>query len=487
MDINVCKILSQLVEFIMPKQILTLNDFSGGINSVKDPRDIKVNELAVAQNIMVDEQGAVRTPGGWVSIDSPTNISPQAATLVGGYGLEILESDYETEPITITGISNIDLGVLGYIAMWDSITSFADLGGTPNKVRVTTSANHGMSEDDPVAISGTTNYEGEYTATNIAANTFDIEHPWDGDDATGSWLLRCGILFPPGSEIMITGSTNNDGFYVIRETNDTDAQATKTVATAIASFTAETDISCTIKRLPKEETLVLLSDADNNKIDTYSKNQNAWTNNQIDLVDTGTLDNSGKIVYYAIDGAIRASDAEFGNGSKVSWFGYIKRTHFEMTKDANSAQDDYFDFFEKDNKLSPPTYGVIYDTAFYPPANSGFNITVTHTANDNSDWENTAYEIAFSFIYDGNQESLLYIPSETFTPDKGDSVTVIVRAQTDATGYNPRISGGRVYARKNGSDDAWFLLTDIDMRRGGRATLDGDFSAWTTVSTTTTS
>ncbi|MBC8549764.1 MAG: hypothetical protein H8D23_08935, partial [Candidatus Brocadiales bacterium] len=100
MDINVCKILSQLVEFIMPKQILTLNDFSGGINSVKDPRDIKVNELAVAQNIMVDEQGAVRTPGGWVSIDSPTNISPQAATLVGGYGLEILESDYETEPIT---------------------------------------------------------------------------------------------------------------------------------------------------------------------------------------------------------------------------------------------------------------------------------------------------------------------------------------------------------------------------------------------------
>jgi len=28
----------------MPKQILTLNDFSGGINNLKDPRDIKLNE-----------------------------------------------------------------------------------------------------------------------------------------------------------------------------------------------------------------------------------------------------------------------------------------------------------------------------------------------------------------------------------------------------------------------------------------------------------
>lgn len=29
----------------MPKQSLVLNDFSGGINSVKDPRDLSDNEL----------------------------------------------------------------------------------------------------------------------------------------------------------------------------------------------------------------------------------------------------------------------------------------------------------------------------------------------------------------------------------------------------------------------------------------------------------
>ena len=460
----------------------TLNDFSGGLNTVKDPRDIKNNELVAAQNIMVDEQGAVRTVGGMVSIDSPANISPKAATLVGGYGLAMLESDYETEPVSITGVSNIDLGALGQIAMHDFITVFADAGG--GEVTVTTTANHGMSEGDPVAISSTTNYDGTYTATNITSDTFRITHSWDGDDGTGSWLVRCGVLFPPGSEIIISGSASSDGYYTVRETDNTSAQATKTIAIVTGAVSAETDISCTVTSLPKEEILLLLSDADNGEIDSYSKNQDTWTDNQIDLVISGTLDNASRMVFYSIDGAIRATDSEFIGGSRIRWFGQIKRTHFGGT----TAEDNYFNFFEKDNKLSAPTAGEIH-ASNYPTSNSGFNITVTHTANSESLWENTAYQVAFSFIYDGNQESLLYIPSanHTFTPDAGDSVTVVVRARTVSSGYNPRISGGRVYAKVSGSDEAWFVLCDIDMRRGARATLDGDYTAWTSVSSTTTS
>jgi len=466
----------------MPKQMYTLNDFSGGLNTVKDPRDIKNNELVTAQNIMVDEQGAVRTVGGMVAhteLLSPT----QAATLVGGYGLAMLESDYETESVSITGISNIDLGTLGYIAMHDLITAFANTGG--GEVTVTTSANHGMSEDDPVAIASTTNYDGNYTATSITSNTFRITHSWEGNDATGSWLVRCGVLFPPGSELIISGSSSSDGFYTIREATDTSAEATKTVAVVgSGGLSAETDISCTITSLPKEEILLLLSDADNGKVDSYSKNQDTWTNNQIDLIISGNLDNSSRVVFYSIDGAIRASDSEFLGSSRIRWFGQIKRIHFGGT----TAKDFYFDFFEKDNKLSPPTVGLIHASS-YPTVNSGFHITVTHTANTNSVWESTAYQVAFSFIYDGNQESLLYIPtaSHTFTPDAGDSVTIVVRAQTNSTGYNPRISGGRVYAKVSGSDEEWFLLCDIDMRRGARATLSGDYEPWASVSGTTTS
>ena len=47
----------------MPKQIIEINPFHGGLNNNGDPRDIKVEELSQAQDIMVDEIGKVRTMG----------------------------------------------------------------------------------------------------------------------------------------------------------------------------------------------------------------------------------------------------------------------------------------------------------------------------------------------------------------------------------------------------------------------------------------
>jgi len=467
----------------MAKQVLTLNDFSGGLNTVKDPRDIKNNELVTAQNIMVDEQGAVRTVGGMVA-HTELALPVQAATLVGGYGLAMLESDYETEPVSYTAISNITFNSSGFLEGRTAISAFADAGGDPNKVTVTTSAAHGYSENESVNINNTTNYNGNYTITNVASTTYRIEHSFDGNDGTGRSNIRFGVKFPAGTEIKISGTSDNNGFYTVKYT--TDVFMYLNVDAGIGALTGETVTSATILSLPKEDVLIILSDADNNNVDSYSKSQDVWTSSQMDIdASGGNQLNSGKIVYYSIDGAIRATDAEFANGSKVSWFGQIKRTHFGGT----TAEDNYFDFFEKDNKLSAPTVGAIH-LSNYPTANSGFNITVTHTPNTTSIWESAEYQVAFSFIYDGNQESLLYIPpsnGHTFTPDAGDSVTVVVRAQTDSDGYNPRISGGRVYAKVNDSDEEWFVLCDIDMRRGARATLSGEYTAWASVSGTTTS
>ena len=467
------------------KEIFTLNDFSGGINSVKDPRDIEINQLAVAQNIMVDEQGAIRTPGGWVSINSPTNISPQAATLVGGYGLEILESDYETEVISITGSSNLDFASSGVITMTTKITSFADAGGGQVTVNATA---HGMSENASVQIIGTEPYDGTHTITNVSANAFEITDIWTVDDPNGDVYLRLGVTFPIGTEIEISGTTNNNELVIVKRLN------TNGYRLYCDSFTSELNTSGTISFLPKEEILVLLSDSDYSKVDTYSKNQDTWTSDQVNINPSGiTLEANSKTVFYSIDGAIRVSDADFDNTIQVKWFGQIKRTHFAMANGVNSAQHNFFNFYETDNKLSPPTDGIIHFVN-YPTKNIGFNVRITMSANDSSEWENEiVYQVAFSFIYDGNQESLLYIPTSnnTFETEGGKSVNMSIRAlqgsATDDTDcYDPRISGGRIYARKDGSDESWFLLADIDMRRGARATLDGDFSPWATISPITT-
>ena len=115
------------------------------------------------------------------------------------------------------------------------------------------------------------------------------------------------------------------------------------VDAGIGALTTETGTSATILSLPKEDVLIILSDADNNNVDSYSKSQDVWTSSQMDIdASDGSQLNSGKIVYYSIDGAIRASDSEFLGSSRIRWFGQIKRIHFGGT----TAKDFYFDFFD---------------------------------------------------------------------------------------------------------------------------------------------
>ena len=44
----------------MPKAMYKVNDFSGGLNTLKDPADIIDNELQVLRNLRVSTQGSIR-------------------------------------------------------------------------------------------------------------------------------------------------------------------------------------------------------------------------------------------------------------------------------------------------------------------------------------------------------------------------------------------------------------------------------------------
>jgi len=87
------------------KQRFTMNNFSGGINSVKDPRDISINEFAFLQGFVVDQNGALRpmitgTPNSASNhngLFSNTSID-EVNTVVrksGGNNLAYMESDID--------------------------------------------------------------------------------------------------------------------------------------------------------------------------------------------------------------------------------------------------------------------------------------------------------------------------------------------------------------------------------------------------------
>ena len=85
----------------MPKKIFTVRDFSGGINSVQDPRDIDKREFAYLKNFYVDQLGALRPSGSLIShngLVSNKSISSMSSTIIkssGGRNLFYFESDHD--------------------------------------------------------------------------------------------------------------------------------------------------------------------------------------------------------------------------------------------------------------------------------------------------------------------------------------------------------------------------------------------------------
>ena len=116
----------------------------------------------------------------------------------------------------------------------------------------------------------------------------------------------------------------------------------------------------------------------------------------------------------------------------------------------------------------------------------GFNFKAIQGSADSGTYVIGDYEFAQSFVYDENQESLLrtpsnfsYATSETANRISITANAVAVNIQVYAFGpYNGRVSGGRIYVREVDSDEKWALFVDIDIVRGCRTSIDGEFKRW---------
>ena len=91
----------------MPKQRYIIRDFSGGMNSKRDSRDLQENECAFIQNMSIDALGKIKTAGKLYahienqdgSTDMSEYIVERTAGLTGGggYGLFYFESDHSRD------------------------------------------------------------------------------------------------------------------------------------------------------------------------------------------------------------------------------------------------------------------------------------------------------------------------------------------------------------------------------------------------------
>jgi len=218
----------------MAKQILKVTDFTGGVNSYSDPRDIQDNQFAQNWNAALDRTGIVRYSGG--GIKSITNLPQDNTNQINGFGLFRFTTDYSFNILD----SDFNAGIeRGTIAAVNSSTT-ATLEETDSLVISTDDSNDDYYNNMSILIySGTgagqtrqiTDYDAstkiithDEFSTGLSTSSKYIIFPWypDGTNfgfqADANWITDgSGTgLFPSGVD-STTGNETGD-YYLVSKT-----------------------------------------------------------------------------------------------------------------------------------------------------------------------------------------------------------------------------------------------------------------------------
>ena len=409
----------------MPRQTLSLNGFIG-INNVKDSRDIADQELASSTNVMFDKQGALRTAGSFVTMTT-TGLSGNTSYNGAGNGLFYIESDRALSASGSHVMPNYNNG--SYI----QYGKFYQAGGSePAQVRFEGSSSFlaHFSVGDKIKISGSNIAGTNVIRTLTAKGTYGFPHMQSYLGVNGAW-----------------------------------------------SGTGYSTTQITVTRVPRDGELIFLkpysnstTTASNRLIKIWNSFENAWANPGIQT----TADNdeiNGEFLprYYYADLALRVSDTNLSNGSRIKWYGFIERNHF--------GGYPHLGWFVKNNTLSAPTGG--FRSSNTPTTANAINWVITFNTYGESEWIEGVYDLAHTFIYDDIQESKLF----EFTGSSSTAYMTVPAGSYVAfqakclAPFDERISGSRLYCRLTGSDDDWVFAAEVDFAKGIKSSFSSEYKA----------
>tara|TARA_R100000231_G_C5328435_1_gene165599 strand:+ start:72 stop:2366 length:2295 start_codon:yes stop_codon:yes gene_type:complete len=185
----------------MPKDILPLNKFDGGLNNSTNARDINDADLADAQNVDTNRAGAIKSLGAFESFFSPaTNTELDGVAAVDGFGIAYMQID--------TKMSNDEGDATNghYIAIHKPAGSQAKI----------------LFYQDPVETNGTTVFEPSTFQLPTAINTIDAKIDYvyvDGglrlfdSNIESTTLPPQKISYIPSGRHYFKGANSNDLEY----------------------------------------------------------------------------------------------------------------------------------------------------------------------------------------------------------------------------------------------------------------------------------
>ena len=459
----------------MPKQTFTLNDFSSGLVDANNARDIPINALSEADNVSLTLRNSINTLGGGVAHNllTPAKFSTLAAGdgnttdtsiighLAAGYGVFAFESDFDlgSAPSSTSASGVLDQGskyimyidcLNGQMHIYDHNTRTLNLNSSFPQ-----SLNQGVNMDIENFDFGGGTLTYAQAGTGVGDTITDQNNTFLGDGLGGPIVGKMNA----GDYIRIENDTNNsnaNNFQCLR-----------------------------------------IRDVNRSRITLDHKNIVTTTDSAVNGGATNMMVMFKPVFTYA-DNAVRVSDGSFFETKKENndsedfqtiWYGYINNIHFGDGGGGtrlDTASNGVFNGWDlKTNELKAPTAAGMTTSETYPTGTgTGFHLELQGTSTlSTSDWANADYQIAMSYIYENEQESLLYVPTSgnTFNPGGANQkLEFIVYANGP---YDSRIRGFRFYARLNNTNDPWFLLIDGNMEKGIRTKLsDSEFADFETPS-----
>jgi hypothetical protein len=455
----------------MPKQIIEIGSFHGGLNNNGDPRDIKVEELSQAQDIMIDEIGKVRTMGSHV----PHASTPKAVTITEGHGLFYFSHDRLGAQDASTGqvqtgddyLALADSGGDANIEIYSRVDDEGGGGGWGSAARIDLGSDSGMKAVYYYADGNLRVGDGAFNANNRVKWYGYIDRYFYGDGSTGY-----GHGTPVGAA--------EDG-WLVDKWYSANANLEPVPIKSIFGFTtgATPDASSPI-----------------------------------------SVDVDGKPSSYKnVAGTAKPTASDDYVQMKVSWFaGYIL--------DRSTTIGGFDDFATIGDTLvfKNTDSGDNDDTYFTVQASTNtvitFNESVTGTAADDTvncwnlskslwfDAENPNFEFAVSTLYDDiKQESPLALAGTIYGAtgsEAGSLTTIDILEGTQYHGFGelrfdfhvftyfasdttdgstglhdnyPRVSGFKVYMRRENTS-TWYLQAEIDITKGNKWFERGSYNMW---------
>ena len=463
----------------MPKQIYKIDQFHGGLNTSSDPRDIADNELSAATDIMVDDLGLIRMMGGTAAHASENSASGHACAISAGYGLYAWNHDRVDGHTSSSNTDDAETGE-NYLALSDAdstgkvhiYASSDDTWGTP----IDTGTN-GTRKDVFYAVDGALRIcDSVFTNTNSSRwyGYIDKQFMYNSGSSipVDQWIDKSQYISRPGA---------NSGW-------DDAVASSATTSTGHTHTSTSTGIGSDLTGTGTQE---------------YFQAENVFNDGAGDAVSNiYTMDVTVRVQYDDVSDTVWSYTLTAGKASNSTTFvaspssKSISYAGEGSVEDTNVIEDRVhtFTFAIGDTALSTgSTVGVraslavdilggdvdsigIHQVVVTEGASSGGS----HDGVDGNDidtnevfveaaFESTTnaigwdrkWEHGFSFIYDGNQESLIrriekvdpssgatspptYVQDNTANASHAPTVKISIPYASD---WSPRITGGVWYIR----------------------------------------